>query len=74
MANWKKEDKKADRYCPDNHSFMRNNYLELRHPVKDFKIIGRHRGKWAYYDKDKNPTFDFKLAKYQKWIKFSDEE
>ena len=58
----------------DNLSFMRNNYLELRQPIKDFKIIGRKRGKWAYYDKNKNITFNFANAKYQKWIKFSDEE
>ena len=57
-----------------NQSFMRNTYLEIHKPITDFKIIGRKRGKWAYYDENKNPTFDFKNAKYQKWIKFSDEE
>jgi len=74
MVNPKKENKKVDTYQMDNHSFMRNNYLELRQPIKNFKIIGRKRGKWGYYDANLNLVFDIKKAKFQKWIKFSDEE
>ena len=73
MVNPKIENKK-DAYHMANQSFMRNTYLEIHKPIKDFKIIGRKRGKWAYYDENKNITFNFANAKYQKWIKFSDEE
>ena len=58
----------------DNCSFMRNYYLELRNPVKNFKIIGQHTGRWAYYDENKNPVIDVKFAKYQKWVRFADIE
>ena len=58
----------------DNCSFMRNSYLEIRNPIKDFKIIGQHTGKWAYFDKDKKPIIDYKYAKFQKWVRFSDIE
>ena len=72
MVNQTKENKIGT--SKHNMSFMRNTYLEIHNPIKDFKIIGRHRGKWAYYDADKNLVFHIEKAKYQKWIKFSDEE
>ena len=71
MVNPKKENKRIQ---TDNMSFMRNTYLEIRKKPDNFKHIGSKRGKWSYYDENKNPTFDFKNAKYQKWIKFSDVE
>ena len=71
ILNPKKENK---RIGIDNLSFMRNNYLELREPLADFKIIGMKRGKWSYFDKNKNPICSINGAKYQKWVKFSDVE
>ena len=71
MVNPKKENKRIQ---TDNMSFMRNTYLEIRKKPDNFKHIGAKRGKWAYYDANKNITFNFATAKYQKWIKFSDVE
>ena len=74
MTNQKKENKLTDNRNCHTLSFMRNSYLEIRNPVKNFKIIGQKQGRWAYYDKDKNLVFDISKAKFQKWIKFSDVE
>ena len=74
LSNPKKENKRSDRNNYDNLSFMRNNYLELRQPLADFKIIGMKRGKWSYFDGEKNPIASINGAKFQKWVKFSDVE
>ncbi len=64
--NPKKENKKGG---SDNFSFMRNTYLELRNPVKNFKIHGQKSGMWEYFDENLKLTTDMTKARFQKWRK-----
>ena len=71
LTNYRKEYKRVDM---NNLSFMRNTYLELQNPIPNFKHHGAKRGKWSFFDVDKNPICSINGAKYQKWVKFEDED
>lgn len=68
--NPKKENKLSDATNCHTLSFLRNSYLEIRNPIPNFKIHGQKTGKWAYYDKDKNPIATPNGAKFMKWVNF----